>query len=244
MYEFLNMLSQWLYDPLTRISYGLEHIPLLFAFFLGLLGAISPCQLTGNIGAITYYGQRSIHREKVWGDVFFYLLGKMVIYTSLGLMVWWLGQEIEGSMTVYFVRFRQFLGPIFILVGLFLLRIIKIKWSGLFNNLLPIKRKNGYIGSFLLGASFALGFCPTMGVVFFALLMPIVISSPIGIALPSVFAIGTAFPFLLFMFLMWYFEISSTLLNKGRKIGLRIQQIAGIFLVLIGILDTITYWSF
>ncbi|WP_405027703.1 hypothetical protein [Lentibacillus songyuanensis] len=38
------------------IANGVKQLPLLFSFFLGVVGAVAPCQLTGNISAITIYG--------------------------------------------------------------------------------------------------------------------------------------------------------------------------------------------
>ena len=72
--------------------------------------------------------------------------------------------------------------------------------------------------------------------------MPLVLSSSYGVILPATFAIGTSLPFLFAMFLIWYFGLSGALLKKGRKLGATLQQIAGVALIIIGILDGVTYW--
>lgn len=120
-----------------------------------------------------------------------------------------------------------------------------IKFAGTIN---LFKKKNDYnhespFGSFMLGFGFSLAFCPTMFVLFFLTLMPIVLSSPYGFVLPPLFALGTALPVFLVIFLIWYLGGSGALLKKGRKIGSIVQKVAGILMVLLGILDTITYWS-
>lgn len=104
--------------------------------------------------------------------------------------------------------------------------------------------KDNYLGSFLMGISFTLAFCPTMFVLFILTLMPIVLSSPYGFVLPFVFGIGTSLPLILVIFLIWYFGASGAILKRGRKLGTYLQKIAGVILILIGFLDTLTYWSY
>lgn len=95
----------------------------------------------------------------------------------------------------------------------------------------------------MLGFSFSLAFCPTMFLLFFVTLMPVVMSSPYGFILPPIFAIGTAIPLLIFIFIIWYLGGSGVIMKKGRKFGMVIQRIAGILMLLLGIFDTLTYWS-
>lgn len=103
--------------------------------------------------------------------------------------------------------------------------------------------KTGKIGSFLLGLSFSLGFCPTMFILFFIVLMPMALAVPYGAVIPTVFALGTSIPIIISVFLIWYFGLSGTFMKKGRKIGMIVQRTAGAIIILIGILDTITYWE-
>jgi cytochrome c biogenesis protein CcdA len=56
----------------------------------------------------------------------------------------------------------------------------------------------GMIGAFLLGALFALAFCPYSAVLFFGVLIPLALKSAGGVTLPAVFAIGTGLPVLVF----------------------------------------------
>lgn len=104
------------------------------------------------------------------------------------------------------------------------------------------KLKDSYTGSFLMGVSFTAAFCPTMFILFIATLMPIVLETPNGFILPSVFGIGTSLPLLIVIFLIWYFGASGIVIKKSRKIGAWTQRVAGVLLLLIGILDTLTFW--
>lgn len=243
MYEFFNQISNFLTQPFLNLARSFESIPILFAFLLGIVGAMVPCQFTGNIGAITLYGNKSLQKGLAWADVIIFTLGKVVVFSGLGLLVWFLGREFQAEMTLYFPWFRKIIGPMFILVGIILLGIIKMKWKLTMLEVPKESFKKGKLGPFLMGVSFSLGFCPTMFILFFVTLMPIVLSTSYGVVLPSLFAIGTSLPLFIALALVWYYGASGAVLKKGRKVGLFIQRIAGAILVILGILDTITYWT-
>ncbi len=124
------------------------------------------------------------------------------------------------------------------MIGLFTMR-----WT-LTNVKMPERLfKKGNLGAFLMGVSFSLGFCPTMFVLFFVTLMPMVVSTSYGVLLPSIFAIGTTLPLLLALLFIWYFNLGGKVMQKqGRQIGYYVQRIAGWIMIILGVLDTITYW--
>jgi sulfite exporter TauE/SafE len=96
--------------------------------------------------------------------------------------------------------------------------------------------------AFMLGFSFSLGFCPTMFLLFFILLMPITLSTAYGAVMPSLFAIGTSLPFLAVIFIIWYLGLSGKVIKKGKRIGLIVQRTAGSFMIVLGVLDILTFW--
>ena len=119
-----------------------------------------------------------------------FILGKIIAFTTLGLLVWFLGKEIQQILTLYFPWLRKIIGPLLILMGLMLAGIIKGR------SFFSIKfiRKQNEVGSFLLGFFFSLAFCPTMFVLFFGTLIPLSFSSNYGYLFPTFFSIGTALP--------------------------------------------------
>lgn len=244
MFDLFNQISNIVIGPLMTLANGLKHLPLLFAFFLGLVGAVAPCQLTSNISAITIYGNKSLVDRVPWFHVWLFILGKIVVYSGLGLIIWILGKEIYALFSEVMPIIRKAIGPLLIIIGLFMLGVFS-KLRHLPSFKMPITVfKDKYLGSFLMGISFTLAFCPTMFVLFILTLMPIVLSSPYGFVLPSVFGIGTSLPLILVIFLIWYFGASGAILKRGRKLGTYVQKIAGVILILIGFLDTLTYWSY
>ncbi|RBP05348.1 sulfite exporter TauE/SafE family protein [Rossellomorea aquimaris] len=243
MYEFFSRISNVLSEPFINLTYGTEGVPIFFAFILGIVGALAPCQFTGNIGAITLYGNKSLQKGLAWSEVVFFTLGKILTFTAIGLLAWSLGNEFQQEITEFFPWMRKVIGPVLLLSGLFMLGIIKLRGTLTLLKIPSDFIKEGKLGSFLMGVSFSLGFCPTMFVLFFVSLMPVVVSTSYGFALPSIFAIGTTLPLFIAIFLIWYFEAGGTVMEKGRKIGFVIQRAAGVIMILLGVVDTLTYWT-
>ncbi|WP_220702699.1 sulfite exporter TauE/SafE family protein [Bacillus wiedmannii] len=236
-----STISEWSYQlmsPLMDVANATKSVPLLFAFLLGVVGTLAPCQLTGNISAITLYGNQSLQKGHAWKHILLFILGKIIAFTTLGLFVWFLGKEIQQILTLYFPWLRKIIGPLLILMGLMLADIIKSR------NFFSIKfiRKQNEVGSFLLGFFFSLAFCPTMFVLFFGTLIPLSFSYNYGYLFPTFFSIGTALPIVILLFIIFYLGLNGALLKKSRKIGKIIQLIAGVLLILIGLYDTTLYW--
>ncbi|MFC0525442.1 sulfite exporter TauE/SafE family protein [Pontibacillus salicampi] len=242
MYGTFSRLASWFSDPLLHLANGYNHIPLLAALFLGLVGAVAPCQITGNIGALSLYGNQSLQTKTSWCHIGLFIAGKMVVFSVLGALVWVFGQEIRGQLTLFLPIIRKLIGPTLVLAGLYLIGVIKIRKTLRLGSIFESFQNKPAIGSFFMGISFSLAFCPTMFILFFVTLMPLVLSTSYGIVLPGIFAVGTSLPVLIILFLIWYFDMSGILLKRSRMIGKVVQIITGFLLIVIGILDTLTYW--
>ncbi|PIP31638.1 cytochrome C biogenesis protein, partial [bacterium (Candidatus Gribaldobacteria) CG23_combo_of_CG06-09_8_20_14_all_37_87_8] len=99
----------------------------------------------------------------------------------------------------------KILGPVLIIIGLIMFGVIKINFGKGGERIEKIKirlAQKGFVGSFLLGAIFALAFCPYSGVLFFGALIPLVLKSAEGLLLPSIFALGTGLPVIIFSFII------------------------------------------
>lgn len=244
MYEVFSSISNLFTQPFYNLARSMEGIPILFAFLLGIVGALAPCQFTANLGAVMVYGNKSVQQKVAWAEVLFFTFGKIVVFSVFGWIFWILGSEVKEVLIGYFPWFRKVVGPILVLIGLFMLGFIKFNKYFSFGSIPERLTRKGKMGAFLMGVSFTLGFCPTMFVLFFVTLMPMAMSVSYGSILPSIFAVGTSLPLLLAVFLIWYLDLSGKLMKKtGRKIGIMVQRGAGIIIMILGILDTITYWG-
>lgn len=243
MYSLLSEFSQLVSNPLSVYLHNFNHSPLISAFLLGLIGSMAPCQLTGNISTITLYGSRTVQLKEIKGEVLAFLLGKVITYSLIGFFAWMFGQAFETVITAYFPLFRKAIGPLLILTGLVMLGLIKLRFLTSFSVFEKYFTNKGKANSFLLGICFSIAFCPTMFVLYFVWLMPLVISSPAGLVLPGIFAIATSLPLLLILWLLAQFKKRKSIMQKSMAIGKAVQKIAGILIILFGILDTIMYWG-
>ncbi len=244
MYSLMSEISRFVSAPITSFLNSYEHSPLIVALLLGLVGALAPCQLTGNMSAITFYGNRTIQLKNNWGEVLFFIIGKVVVFSLIGLFAWLLGQSFETTMTSYFPIFRKVIGPIMLLTGLVLIGILKLSWLHQLSSRIPLVLKKGKLGSFIMGSCFAIAFCPTMFVLFFVWLMPTVITTSYGFILPAIFGIATSVPLILMLTLIYFFDAKRIIMKISMKMGRVIQIAAGLILIIIGVMDTMTYWDF
>jgi len=243
MYGLLSKFSQTITEPVSTLINSFEQYPLVVALLLGLVGAVAPCQLTGNMSAITLYGNRTIQMKSDLGEIVAFIAGKVAVFSSLGLLVWFFGESFETSLTEYFPLFRKVIGPLIIITGLVLLGILKLGFLEKLTMRIPMRLRNGKLGSFMLGVSFSLAFCPTMFVLFFVWLMPLVVTTSYGLVLPAVFGIATSLPLIVLFLLIWLFDTKRLIMKNSMKVGRVVQRLAGAILVFIGIIDTITYWG-
>lgn len=243
MYQLSNEISQFFSGPFFTLINQTEQVPILASFLLGLVGALAPCQLTGNLGAITYYGNRSLQTRSQWVDIAYFILGKITVFSALGLAVWLIGQGFQEIMPSAFSVVRKLMGPLFIVIGMSLIGLFAFSWMNRLTSLLPSWTDSEKTSSYLMGVSFSIAFCPTMFSLFFFTLMPIVLSSSYGAVLPSVFAVGTSIPVIIFAGIISFIGLNGTLMKKSRKFGMAVQKIAGLILIILGALDTLTYWG-
>jgi cytochrome c biogenesis protein CcdA len=179
---------------------GLSEIPVVAAFSLGLLMAISPCPLATNIAAIAYVSQRAAERRQAAITSALYTLGRILTYSVIGILIIRVGMEIPGLANALQNTGDKIIGPVLIAVGTVLLFANRLRFgnSGGLSSLGERVSRWGIIGGFLLGILFALAFCPYSAVLYFGVLIPLALKSSGGLALPAVFAIGTGLPVLIF----------------------------------------------
>jgi cytochrome c-type biogenesis protein len=177
----------------------------LTAMILGLMTAISPCPLATNISAIGFISRDIVNRKRVFINGLVYTLGRAISYTALAVILFFGASKMNISM-LFQGWGEKLLGPLLIIIGLFMLDVIKIKFPG-FSGLtdkIGENSKGSYWSTLLLGMVFALAFCPYSGVLYFAMLIPMTIASASGLYLPVIFAIATGLPVILFAWLLAY----------------------------------------
>ena len=175
-----------------------SELPVVTAFILGLLTAVSPCPLATNITAIGFISKDIKSKNRIFLYGLLYTLGRILAYSLLGaLLIYMLHRGIDtfDLQSVVSSWGEMSLSPVLIIMGLLML----------FGDRLPLsrlgigasersERLRGAWGSLLLGILFAMAFCPTSGLFFFGMLIPMSASAAGGYALPSVYALATGLP--------------------------------------------------
>ena len=221
--------------------------PALTAVLLGLLTAISPCPLATNIAAIGYIGKDVADRRKVFRNGLLYTLGRIVAYTVLGVVLIFAldaGAKVFGIQRFFGTYGEMLAGPALLLVGLFMFFGKKLNLSrlGIRFEGERFARRGGW-GALWIGVLFALAFCPTSGVFYFGMLIPMSATTAGGYFLPVFFAVATALPVLV---VTWILAFSTQRISKfyGKMQVTQkwVKRIAGGIFVAIGTYYCITIY--
>ena len=212
-------------------------MPWLSALALGLMTAISPCPLATNITAIGFISKDIKDRNRVFINGLLYTLGRAITYTGLALIIFFGADQFKFSG--FFQRYgEKFIGPLLIIIGLFMLDVIKIKFPGMSQLTAKMQNKTrwGYFDAILLGLVFALAFCPYSGVLYFGMLVPMTVASASGLYLPVIFALATGIPVILFAWVLAY-AVSGIggVYQKVKSFELWFRRIIAVLFILVGI---------
>jgi len=218
---------------------GTSNIPIIAAFFIGLMTAISPCPLTTNITAIAYSSKKIGNSKHTLLVGFLYTFGRMITYILLAALIIWFGTNTQ-SIALFLQKYgEKALGPLLLIAGIIMLDVIKFnffKGSDRLNKLKENLAEKGFIGSFLLGMVFALAFCPFSTVLFFGMFIPIALHAGDWIVLPAVFGFATGLPVLLFSFILVY-SVSKigAMVHKVQVFEKWMRKIVAIIFILAGL---------
>jgi len=215
-----------------------SNIPLLTAFILGIMTAISPCPLAMNITATAYLSKEITDKRRVFFNGIFYTLGRMFSYTTLASIIYfgmskfqiarWL-QQIDGL----------WIGISLVVIGVLMFDFIKFNMpflSKLTTAVSQKKLKRNYLNAFLLGVVFALAFCPYGAILFFGGLIPITLASTSGLLLPPIFAFATGLPVIVIAWLLAY-SVSNigNFYNRMKSFEKWFKRIVAIIFIGVGI---------
>ncbi len=212
------------------------------ALWLGILTSISPCPLATNIAAVSYVGRQigSTRSALLAGGL--YTAGRTLAYLVLGAAAVWSLMSVVAASRFLQGGFARALGPLLIVIGLFLLGIFKLNLPGfgVSDELQQRVDRWGVWGAGLLGIVFALSFCPVSAALFFGSLVPLAANHGSPLLLPAVYGIGTALPVAVFALL-----IAAGTGHLGKAVN-RLQafevwarRVTGVVFVSVGIYETL-----
>ena len=183
-------------------------VPVITAFILGLLTAVSPCPLATNITAIGFIGKDIENRHRIFTNGLLYTLGRILTYTVLGFILIPILREGASMFAVQkaISKYGEILiAPLLIVIGIYMLDLIKLNIPKIsINGEYVKKRTKGSWGALFLGILFSLAFCPSSGIFFFGMLIPLSAAEAGGYLLPVVYAIATGLPVILVAWVLAY----------------------------------------
>ncbi len=214
--------------------------PAFTAFLLGLLTTISPCPLATNIAAIGYISKDIENRRRIFRNGVLYTIGRVIAYTILGIILISIlkeGASVFGIQKAIGKWGDLLLGPLLVVIGLFMLfghrlNIPQFDFSG---NGEGLACKGGW-GALFLGVLFAMAFCPSSGVLYFGMLIPMSVTASAGWLLPVLFAVATALPVLAVAWILAFsVEKVGEFYGKLRTIQKWLNITVGVIFIVIGI---------
>lgn len=211
-----------------------SEIPAITALLLGLLTCVSPCPLCSNVTAIGFISRDISSRRRVLWQGIVFVLGRTVAYALLGAVLIAIirsGRDLLQLQNVMGTWGERLLAPALIVIGLVML------FSGRLHHHhhdceIQARRhhKAGLFGAFLLGAFFAMSFCPVSALIYFGVLIPMSAQATGGYLLPVVFSLATSIPVLA---VAW--TIAYSMHNLGKFVG-KLQSFQRWFNIVVALL--------
>jgi cytochrome c-type biogenesis protein len=222
--------------PTRQTNVAPESLTVLVAFTAGLLSFLSPCVLPlvpSYITFITGMGLDDVSRSRRTALVhaLLFVLGFTFIFVALGAAASAFGQLLRE----YRVWIARVGGALMVLMGLWMLDVIKVGALQQERRVHLSDKPLGYLGTVLVGIAFGAGWTPCLGPTLGAILLLAANESELGkgITLLTSYSMGLAVPFLLSAVLLDRFL---GFFQKFRHNIGKVNRIAGILLIIVGVL--------
>ena len=224
-----------------------ENVSYIVAFAAGLLTYLSPCLLPLIPAFIAYITgvsfsdltdaakKREVRRKTVIHSILF-IAGFSAIFVLLGLTA-----TFVGKFLFQYQKFIRIAGGILIMLfGLQLMGLLKLDFLIKERKLNIATKGASYIGSFLIGVTFAAAWTPCAGPILGSILVLAGTKASIatGAKLLIVYSLGIGIPFFLTAILINSFLAVSAKLQKAMR---WINKVGGIFLIIVGFLVATNY---
>ena len=226
-----------------------SEVPVVTAFLLGLLTALSPCPLATNITAIGFISKGIENRRRVLWSGLLYTLGRTLAYALLGALLIYIlrtGADTFDLQQAISEWGEIILGPALIVIGVLMLVSEFVSLGGKFGfqGGARAERLSGPLGALLLGILFALAFCPTSGLLYFGMLIPMSAEATAGYLLPLVFAIATALPVLVVAWVLAYsMQSMGKVMGKIAAFQRWFNRLVALLFIGVGIYYSITLFT-
>ena len=182
-----------------------EPLGVVVAFSAGLFSFLSPCMLplfpsylsfvTGMSVSDLSADLTSAARRRVMLHAVTFVIGFSVVFVALGASF-----SAAGAFLLEYRDWIRRVGGVLIVVfGLYIAGILRIEIFGRVQQLRLCEKPAGYIGSFIVGLTFAIGWTPCVGPILGAILSLAGTADTVqrGVGLLAAYSAGLGAPFLL-----------------------------------------------
>lgn len=218
-----------------------ENVSLFVAFVAGLVSFLAPCSsilvpaFLSHLAGVSYteiQEDQSKYRTKILLNTILFILGFTVIFVLLGASIGFLSSFVRGFSDIL----AKVGGTLIILFGIYALGLLKIPFFEREHKLPAAGLSNiRYLGSFLIGTAFAIGWTPCVGPILAAILVLAGSSSSValGTGLLFFYSAGLMLPFLLAGI---FTAQTGRFLAQHSKLLQYVNYLGGVLLIVLGIL--------
>ncbi len=223
----------------------MTNLSVYIAFMAGILSFFSPCVLPLVPSYVLYITGITLKdfsakgkRTKIAIHSLLFILGFSSIFISLGATASLLGQLLSQYQEI--IRIAG--GLVVIVFGLYIMGVLKVPFLDLERRMNLKAKPAGYLGSFLIGITFAVAWVPCVGPILGAILVLASASETLasGVILLAFYSLGLAIPFLITSLLL---NFVLGYLKRVEKYMGAIKIVSGLLLVLIGLLLLLNYFQ-
>ena len=222
-------------------------VGVLVAFSAGLFSFLSPCVLPLFPSYVSFITGMSVSdltgdltgaaRRRVMLHALAFVLGFSLVFVALGASFSAAGQFLLD----YRNPIRQVGGALIVLFGLYIAGVFKLAAMGRTMQFQLREKPAGYLGSLVVGFTFAIGWTPCVGPILGAILSLAGTSETVqrGIGLLIAYSAGLGVPFLVSALALGAFL---KFFKRYRPLIPVMERAAGVLLVIVGVLVFTNYY--
>jgi len=223
-----------------------EPVGVVVAFTAGLFSFLSPCVLPLYPSYLSFVTGMSVSdlsadlgsttRGRVMLHAIAFVVGFSAVFIALGASF-----SAAGVALDYRDWIRRIGGALIVIFGLYIAGVLRI---GIFQRTQQLQlraRPTGYVGSFVVGLTFAIGWTPCVGPILGAILSLAGTADTVqrGVGLLAAYSAGLGVPFLLSAVALGVFL---KFFKRYRPVIPLVERLAGVVLVVVGALVFTDYY--